>query len=208
MKYRQRINCVELTKLLEREIVDTLCFTYTLGHTYMGLATGYLANPAIYGDGELTTQATMSGANRYKTRIAAEKDLDIVSLKMILRVASVQIILPLEVFVYINGSLEYRRLCFYYNDDLKETPYEDGTVIFTIPSSKFNESDEIVIRYETYRPYNTVTYRATYEPIIVVEDIPNAPRKTVTEVINRVLDVGLGRKKNEPIKYKLDPVLA
>lgn len=207
MKYRQRINCVELTKLLEREIVDTLCFTYPLGHTYMGLATGYLANPAIYGDGELTTQATMSGANRYKTRIATGKDLDIVSLKMIFRDLGLSAILPLEVFVYINGSLEYRRLCFYY-DDLKETPYEDGTVIFTIPSSKFNESDEIVIRYETYRPFRGVNYRATYEPIIVVEDIPNAPRKTVTEVINRVLDVGLGRKKNEPIKYKLDPVLA
>lgn len=205
MKYRQRINCVELTKLLEREIVDTLCFTYPLGHEY-GLG-AYLNNPSVIYRGQVAKYVTMDGDNLYKDRVFINESLPLISLTMVEK-AVVETVFPLVLTVSINGVVKYTVNC-YQNVNGTNVPYPDGTVIFTIPVTELKEGDFIVITYTAKRTVDPIDwFTATYNGIYVIANIPNAPRKTVTEVINRVLDVGLGRKKNEPIKYKLDPVIA
>lgn len=213
MKYRQRINCVELTKLLEREIVDTLCFTYPLGHTYSNVFNQFLDSPQVYTNygQELVPRDRIEGSGRYKTKHAAGSALEIIALTIREVTPPPAVDYPTQVEIRINGELVYKRNCFYYDgDDKKQVPYKDGTVIATISGSEFKEGDSVQITYRYVHNPTAPAYdkTATFEPITIIADIPNAPRKTVTEVINRVLDVGLGRKKNEPIKYKLDPLLA
>lgn len=212
MKYRQRINCVELTKLLEREIVDTLCFTYPLGHIYSSVFNPFLDNPGVYTNygQELLPRHSINGNSRYKTRHEADSVLEIISLTIREVNPPPPVEYSTQVEIRINGELKYTRNCYYYDgDDGKQVPYNDGTIITTIPGSELQEGDSVQITYRHVNPnFPSQDMTATFEPIAIIANISNAPRKTVTEVINRVLDVGLGRKKNEPIKYKLDAVLA
>lgn len=115
MKYRQSINCVELTKLLEREIVDTLCFIYPLGHTYFNVFNRFLDSPKIYTNyGQvLMPRESINGNMRYKTRHVADSILEIISSTIREVIPSLGVEYPAQVEIRINEELKFTRNCYY-----------------------------------------------------------------------------------------------
>ncbi len=215
--YRQKINFVELTKLLERDTCDTLTFTYGMGHDFVAGAVrvqptilaeyqrngGQWTPYADAGNSPLTFDASLgygyispekAGGTLFLARIQIYRDVGLIRNNA-------------RTFV----SLEYKN-----NATGEETTqslgYIDGSEI-TVPTQlNLSEIGEYRVKYEaiyidpaelTLANRLTITY-----PISTVTNVEKKQIPSITDVVNRILNVGLVRREGEFPKYKLDPVFA
>ncbi len=206
MLFNQTVQLIELTKELERIPVDTLKFSYALGHTYKdagnwisGVFTNEIkAYPAL-------TYLRETGFDKWYKSIA-QGTINIRGMTAHFddpnSTDSLPVELPVTVTVSINGTQIYQRVI----------PAEDydaeGKIIDTVDISAYVGTVEIKY-YANIKRYNRDIYAQRVYTTQAIQDIPNEKPRSITDVINRVLDVGVGcRTLSEKPFYKLDPVYA
>lgn len=198
-KFRQRIELLELTKQLEREPCDSLSFTHRLQKNLFPYA--QYATPIFTGDWQ--------GLNKE--------------------------FYPLIVTPIQEGSsltLKFDEHSFQYKDNYLETLTANIKIEYTNPDGITFSSVGGVNTYPadltitntiqggTYHVKYTTQYRYTltgellytayleFNIIFKNGQIDTKPIPSITDVINRILDVGLPRMAYQTPKYHLDPVIA
>lgn len=195
--YKKRVRLVEPTKILERETVDNLRFINPLGHDYVSGA--YNVSPEEDGTTINRRFATLTNPSNPE---------------------SIDIKNDLYANVYkLNSTLYIYELCFWIvptsgtNISMDPTSVDviapNGVTIWkgsaenttrnTIGSIILDQVGEYKIKY-----YPNQNMSATYSVYVLNNTTPKKPY-TITEVINRILNAGLGARNGY---YKLDPVFA
>ncbi len=193
--YNQTVQLIELTKELERIPVDTLTSTYALGHTYKN-AGNYISAVKSYRDKASERLEFLELPNVYKN--IAQGKLNLIAQFGRDFQSGTLTILP-TVEVKLNDQVIYNK---------RQPAGPEGRVFDTIDLS--NKVGTITITYIIYHKIINTDWEmyATYT-LQAIQDIPNENKRSVTDVINRVLDVGVAcRTQNEKPFYKLDPVYA
>ena len=215
-KYKKKIELIELTKKLEREPCDSLSFTHKLQKnlfpyskwtdvTFGGQDT--LIDKRVYPSfisptATGTTAQIPSIQNSFATLDGAEPD-----------------------FYYAadingDGNSEYSGFTIYRAYSINgsittETIYSIDSVVngynltMNIPSGA--DASEYMIEWRLiykwvsggYKLATATTYLLAEKPNISTKPIPS-----ITDVINRILDVGVSRSVGQSPKYTLDPVIA
>ncbi len=205
--YNQTVQLIELTKELERIPVDTLTSTYALGHTYKNAGNyinGLFTREEQFGEQGSYFEET--NTNTYYKNIVQGK-IDIRGLIAYYKSPDVlKEYLPVTVTVSANGQEIYKKQ-YEVNSD-EDADRLRGKVIDIVDISKYVGTIEIKYyanRFDSgYDLWAQVVYTTQ-----AIADIPNENKRSVTDVINRVLDVGVScRTLNEKPFYKLDPVYA
>ena len=207
-KFKSQINTIELTKQLTREPCDSLSFTHRLSKVaipnsryanYTATATkSYLGDTEtispfdsnmiwekIYSNVLYTTPCNMAGIKVYEIPF---------------RVEGLDIHYTPQLTVYVlQGDTEVYKKSYAYDAD------GFGKVLDTINLAEGN----YVVKYELSQSA-TSTYRVTltYNITAANAEISAKPIPSITDVLNRILDVGVPRLVYEEPKYKLDTVIA
>lgn len=205
--FDQKIQLVELTKLLERDTCDTLTFTYPMGHNFTAGA-AWLAfveehyKITINGDKEILKENAHtlwndSMANSfYDSPIPKNNKIMIMPIQCYVedvhifnQKTTLSVVEPggnLVELGYVLGNVN--TLPQYYQNTLigdYQFIYEAQTVHAAI-----QEKTKIIYNFSS------------------VSDIEPKTIPSITDVVERILSVGLVRKENEPQKYRLDPAFA
>ena len=202
MLFNQTVQLIELTKELERIPVDTLKFSYALGHTYKN------AGNYINGITDREDKNGYRGGTFFEESRAGEYYKSVVQSKIDLRVVrayykdenTLPKYLSVEIRVKVNDVQIDKKT---YGRGAAE-----GDIIGVVDIS--NYVGTVVIEYYAHEFSGGVDWWATLTYTTqAIQDIPNEKPRSITDVINRVLDVGVGcRTLSEKPFYKLDPVYA
>ncbi len=203
MLFNQTIQLIELTKELERVTVDTLTSTYALGHTYQN-AGNWIQGAETNSNTEFTKFDISTDARYYKN--IAQGKLDLVQINAYYQeTSSDPIYNPTTLIVKLNGEEIYNQL-------VPAPPStggkpENGAIFGSIDLS--NKVGTLTVEYYSERGSLPPTWARLVYTIQAIAYIPNEKPRSVTDVINRVLDVGVScRTLDEKPFYKLDPVYA
>lgn len=204
MLFNQTIQLIELTKELERIPVDTLTSTYALGHTYNGAGNwikGLSTRNEKYG--KLGSYFRYSEDSNYYKNIV-QGSINIIGISAYYDDGSGNLPyeeLPVTISVSVNGEQVYKIV-------VPSDANIEGKVVGAVDISNYVGSVEI--KYYANRVYGSDNLWAqVVYTTQAIADIPNEKPRSVTDVINRVLDVGVAcRTQNEKPFYKLDPVYA
>ena len=203
MLFNQTIQLIELTKELERVTVDTLTSTYALGHTYQN-AGNWIQGVETNSNIEFTKFDISTDARYYKN--IAQGKLDLVQINAYYQeTSSDPIYNPTTLIVKLNGEEIYNQL-------VPAPPStggkpENGAIFGSIDLS--NKVGTLTVEYYSERGSLPPTWARLVYTIQAIAYIPNEKPRSVTDVINRVLDVGVScRTLDEKPFYKLDPVYA
>ncbi len=198
MLFNQRIGLIEATEELKRVNVDTKTFTRPLFHDYTTSA-GY-ANVTSNNANEFpltTNYKAVSGVGDFpvyayygKQKFAIPEDPSSYS--------------PCETTITIKDGNAVIYTFVLGLDDKGQQKYQDGAQIAT---TKVSIRQEITVEYSyTYEyPSGPQEMGNTVGPIQIVNNIKPKPNKTITEVINTVLNYACGNRNRH---YVLDPVYA
>lgn len=204
MLFNQTIQLIELTKELERIPVDTLTSTYALGHTYNGAGNwikGLSTRNEKYG--KLGSYFRYSEDSNYYKNIV-QGSINIIGISAYYDDGSGNLPyeeLPVTISVSVNGEQVYQIV-------VPSDANIEGKVVGAVDISNYVGSVEI--KYYANRVYGSDNLWAqVVYTTQAIADIPNENKRSVTDVINRVLDVGVAcRTLSEKPFYKLDPVYA
>lgn len=195
--FRQKINFVELTKLLERDTCDTLTFTYGMGHDYTGQS--LIADYILDTGGHFDASYFSIDNEKMRTPYIENKTYAILSQS--------QVISPRQGASFVNGE----------EPEFPNWGYEvinpNGQVVLTGENTQqfiFSALGRWTIRYSGYARLSA-EYTHFVKLDFYVDVIQAAPKKqipSITDVVNRILNVGLVRREGELPKYKLDPAFA
>ncbi len=202
--YNQTIQLIELTKELERIPVDTLTSTYALGHTYKG-AGNWIRGDEINNNGIKYVKFDINPNSTFYKNIVQGK-IELVQINAYREIGDEINPNVTELTIKSNGNVVYSQQV----PPAKEIAGKptNGAIYGSLDIG--NTAGTVEIEY--YSEYVSLgkTYWAKLTYITqAIADIPNENKRSVTDVINRVLDVGVGcRTQNEKPFYKLDPVYA
>lgn len=198
MLFNQRIGLIEATEELKRVNVDTKTFTRPLFHDYTtsaGYANVSSNNANVF---PLTTNyKAVSGAGDFpvyayygKQKFGIPEDPSSYS--------------PCETTITIKDGNAVIYTFVLELDERGQQKYQDGTQIAT---TQVSIRQEITVEYSyTYEyPSGPQEMGNTVGPIQIVNNIAPKPNKTITEVINTVLNYACGNRNRY---YVLDPVYA
>lgn len=198
MLFNQRIGLIEATEELKRVNVDTKTFTRPLFHDYTtsaGYANVASNNANVF---PLTTNyKAVSGAGDFpvyayygKQKFGIPEDPSSYS--------------PCETTITIKDGNAVIYTFVLGLDEKGQQKYQDGTQIAT---TQVSIRQEITVEYSyTYEyPSGPQEMGNTVGPIQIVNNIKPKPNKTITEVINTVLNYACGNRNRH---YVLDPVYA
>lgn len=198
MLFNQRIGLIEATEELKRVNVDTKTFTRPLFHDYTtsaGYANVSSNNANVF---PLTTNyKAVSGAGDFpvyayygKQKFGIPEDPSSYS--------------PCETTITIKDGNAVIYTLVLELDEKGQQKYQDGTQIAT---TQVSIRQEITVEYSyTYEyPSGPQEMGNTVGPIQIVNNIAPKPNKTITEVINTVLNYACGNRNRY---YVLDPVYA
>lgn len=198
MLFNQRIGLIEATEELKRVNVDTKTFTRPLFHDYTtnaGYANVSSNNANVF---PLTTNyKAVSGAGDFpvyayygKQKFGIPEDPSSYS--------------PCETTITIKDGNAVIYTFVLGLDDKGQQKYQDGTQVAT---TQVSIRQEITVEYSyTYEyPSGPQEMGNTVGPIQIVNNIKPKPNKTITEVINTVLNYACGNRNRY---YVLDPVYA
>ena len=196
MLFNQRIGLIEATEELKRVNVDTKTFTQPKTHVYTD--TAYYISPANASAGMFALYAE-SGHNP--------------------PVSTASSVAYINVYA-VGATLQIKELCHWFVLNTSMQPSRDtitviapdGTTVYTgtsiattgdtIGTVALLQRGEYEVRYTGDPNVDGVVATYTFS---VVEDIVLKPRKTITEVINTVLNYACGNRNRH---YVLDPVYA
>lgn len=226
-KFRQRIELLELTKQLEREPCDSLSFTHRLQKNLFPYS--FLKTPNV-----LALHTNFSGETISTDPNNAEYfhwDSTIANNLIVTPTATnVTNNIPYQRLGVFGGSWGYdvyvtikdpsqnylissKRIYGENGNDgddysgKKGYFYENGKYV---EATFFASSPGVyTIEYETTKTYGGQNYlKLTYPIEARSAQIDTKPIPSITDVINRILDVGLPRMAYQTPKYHLDPVIA
>ena len=196
MLFNQRIGLIEATEELKRVNVDTKTFTQPKTHVYTD--TAYYISPANASAGMFALYAE-SGQNPPTSTAASTAYSNIYA---------------------IGETLQIKQLCHWFVLNVSMQPSRDtitviapnGTTVYTgtsiattgdtIGTVALSQKGKYEVRYTGDSNVDNVVATYTFS---AVEDIVLKPRKTITEVINTVLNYACGNRNRH---YVLDPVYA
>lgn len=213
-KFRNRIGLIELTKQLEREPCDSISFTHRMAKTLLPNASyvNYTIS-AKYGDSETNPYDYFhfDTENAHSLYLAptgygkfSVKALEIVKSEghspvylnnfVTVTAPSGEIIISNKLAAGGFGEPSYTPLSG-----------DKEFVEFNI-----NQSGNYTLTYTAgYNAPETWAFlTVTYTIKAVNQNIPAKPIPSITDVLNRILDVGIPRSVGTPPKYRLDPVIA
>lgn len=206
--FMHTVQTLEPTKLLERDICDTLTFTNKLGRNYLDGATDVSAvltkNGYLNGNFELETP--------YKTPMALNSNEIIKSAECLFRVGdmtsttvrvkggSILVITP-------NGEKIIAGTC--HESSRKENEMWHHYAVFTPTKSiKFEKIGTYKIVYRLISSATTNTNTEWTTTIEVIDGVISPSYYTITQVLERILSAGVTRTKDTPQKYTLNPAIA
>lgn len=210
--FNQQIQLLELTKLLERVPVDTLTSTYALGHSYRNA--GNWIDPTPTGSGDFGNVKAPkfdvpNGSQYYKS--VAQGELNLIQINAY-RTETITFPNTTTIIVKNNDTEIYNAIVPLNGVTGKPV---NGAVFDTLDLS--NIVGTLTIEY--YSEFNYID-RTLWAKLVytlqAIQDIPDEGKRTVTDVINRVLDVGVEARSAYAIDgvtllkpyYKLDPDFA
>ena len=203
--YNQTIQLIELTKELERIPVDTLTSTYALGRTYKGAGNWIRGHETNSNNGTKYVRFDINPNSTFYKNIVQDK-IELVQINGYRKMGDDINPLATELTIKFNGNVVYSQQV----PPAKEIVGKptNGAIYGSLDIG--NTAGTVEIEY--YSDYvaldGTFWAKLTYITQAIA-DIPNENKRSVTDVINRVLDVGVGcRTQNEKPFYKLDPVYA
>lgn len=201
--YNQTVQLIELTKELERIPVDTLTSTYALGHTYQN-AGNWIQGGETNSSPDFTKFEISADAHYYKNIVQGK--LNLVQINAYYQeTSSNPIYNPTTLIVKLNGEEIYNQLVPA-PPSIGGKP-ENGAIFGSIDLP--NKVGTLTLEYYSERGAAPLTWARLVYTLQAIADIPNENKRSVTDVINRVLDVGVAcRTQNEKPFYKLDPVYA
>lgn len=218
MLFNQRIGLIEATEELKRVNVDTKTFTQPKTHVYTD--TSYYIRPI----GDPDSEAGVSGSvNNFATYVDRSRDPSTAQETNIANISYANI--------YAVGSvLPIKALCFWVQNATTSNSLTQskttiklttpGGSVITIGDTNSNTGDvisqytlatkgEYVLEYSGDCGLNSIGVSpeqgAVTYTFSAVEDVVLKPRKTITEVINTVLNYACGNRNRY---YVLDPVYA
>lgn len=207
-KFKSQINTIELTKQLTREPCDSLSFTHRIGRSYVSgarviepSASGTYstsAAPGIINEANPPLEETMY----YKLKINNQQ-VSPVSNSGNINIYAI----TLENGSFGSISSPIYEVVVNYNDNEFTYSYSsDSVLINTIQLSK---SGIVKLNYNIEFSNGQLDFKLNIiYTISVIESIPAKPIPSITDVINRILDVGVPRLASEEPKYKLDDEIA
>ena len=219
MLFNQRIGLIEATEELKRVNVDTKTFTQPKTHVYTD--TSYYINPVGDPDSEAGASTSVSYFATYvdgstNPSTATETNIANTSYANIYMVGSVLSIRALCFWVH---SATTSDILIQEKTTIKLTTPSGSTI--TIGDTYSNAGDTIsqytladkgkyVLEYSGDCGYSSSAITRAEQGAVTytfsaVEDIVLKPRKTITEVINTVLNYACGNRNRH---YVLDPVYA
>lgn len=205
MLYNTKLELCEPTKMLERITVDNLRFINPLGHDYVSGA--YNISPAEDSKGGTGDQNFYFFASFTQGGIAPPST----NIKNTVYDNIIAVNQPSNVYALCWFSLPYQSTTGKYIALLTdiEITAPDGTTVYS-GRSLSNTGEKIgtftptsVGNYTIVYRYNSHVY-ATYTVYAVQNTVPKEPY-TITQVINRILNAGLGRLNGY---FTLDPAIA
>ncbi len=209
MLFNQTVQLIELTKELERVTVDTLTSTYALGHTYKGA--GNWIEPS-YNQNDGLNKPTAFEINDIKQRNfyknIVQGSIDLVQINAYHSLPNSDVDTPnrTDITIRANGNVIYSQQVPPTGEIGKKPT--NGAIYGTLDISNIVGTVEIEY-YSEYEYLDKTTWAQLIYTTQAIADIPNENKRSVTDVINRVLDVGVAcRTQNEKPFYKLDPVYA
>lgn len=210
MLFNQRIGLIEATEELKRVNVDTKTFTRPLIHDYSSVARyvvpsieGEDINTYTFADKNTSGETIDIRDEQYKSIYANDSILSITELSWLFG--------PSEPSPW--GSIPTRVRVLSEDDVAQPLKTPSGDVVWEIQITQntgnqiatctLDIAGEYTVRYETI-PSSAGTHYAEY-PFYVVQQAKPKPDKTITEVINTVLNYACGNRNRH---YVLDPVYA
>ena len=211
MLFNQRIGLIEATEELKRVNVDTKTFTRPLIHDYSSVARyvvpsleGEVERAYTFADRNASGEAVNIRNSQYKNIYANDSTLSITELSWMFfdpPGPPSWVSIPTRVQVLSEAGVA---------QPLKTS---SGAVVWEIQITQntgnqiatctLDIAGEYTVRYETI-PSTAGTHYAEY-PFYVVQQAKPKPDKTITEVINTVLNYACGNRNRH---YVLDPVYA
>ena len=211
MLFNQRIGLIEATEELKRVNVDTKTFTRPLIHDYSSVARyvvpsleGEVERAYTFADRNASGEAVNIRNSQYKNIYANDSTLSITEL-------SWMFFNPPGPPSWVSIPTRVQVL----NEDGVAQPLKpsSGDIVWEIQITQntgnqiatctLDIAGEYTVRYETI-PSSAGTHYAEY-PFYVVQQAKPKPDKTITEVINTVLNYACGNRNRH---YVLDPVYA
>lgn len=195
MLYNTKLELVEPTKMLERITVDNLRFINPLGHDYVSGAYT-LPTPSVNSSGSPTVPPQMP-TTAYKN-IVDSNNVQILGYTIYQVFLTKTEYLQTTVTVTVNGNQIYTG----------QVPMSqpNGYVMTTLNVASGNNITIVYkAKYESeIDPGTYIDCEATITTYSVTNTVPKEPY-TITQVINRILNAGLGRQNGY---FTLDPAIA
>ena len=205
-KFRQRIELLELTKQLEREPCDSLSFTHRLQKNLFPYSS--FVTPKVT---KISGNANREIKNEIYSYYITPSDID-------------QDISLYKIF-FNDGAVSGQITTFFYlykETDLNNPLYSvqwtagnTGDIFAKLSQLTTVTEGKYILRYRLIFTFSnpggtdsSETVEIEYEIEVKSAQIDTKPIPSITDVINRILDVGLPRMAYQTPKYHLDPVIA
>lgn len=208
-KYNTIINFVEPTMILKRVTVDTFNNTYPLGHEYDSSYNNLNNAPTILPANETYQPDIITPyANLYKMQYFSNDTIKVYAIKMQIKgqstsgtVDAVSYPAPTTTTVKIDGSTVFSNTLSYNEID------DNGTLVYELNLSNHQNASTITIEYTASLSSPGITYfpgRVNFQTISVLKAISSVPRIQLNAVCKRIFEGSLGRRENDPVRFKLD----
>lgn len=208
-KYKQSIKLIELTKILEREPCDSLSFTHRLQKDLLPYSE--------YIDPTITTAGVDS------LYVGIEGNLNVLYLSPFsgnlslyyIRLQDLGVLYTKKMAVYVyEGKYDSKAEAdnsnatqIYFHEE--NNPSSTGSNLDTVDLSQSGDGDYSIFYYLSELDLQNATQKwVVYNVSRETSNIETKPIPSITDVINRLLDVGAPRPIYKGPKYKLDPVIA
>lgn len=207
--YKTKLPLVELTKQLEREPCDSISFTHRMAKNLLPNANyiGYSASATQYINQSGQTVSInpytsfnwdYTNSNTLYLSPSPFNNLQLRAIPASYPNSSSDTTLQIKVNNS-NGETVYQQ---YYSSN-----YAFGDVFYTFSTQ---EAGTYTLEYIANNGTVTSSYtlNVQFEIELVNSQIPAKPIPSITDVINRILDIGVTRTMSSTPKYRLDPAIA
>lgn len=206
-KFRQRIELLELTKQLEREPCDSLSFTHRLQKNLFPYSS-FVTPKVTKISGNANREIKNDIYSYYITPSAIDQDISLY--KIFFNDGAVSGQITTDFYLYKETDLDNPLLY-----SVQWTTGNTGDIFSTLSQLTTVTEGKYLLRYRLIFTLSipggtdsSETVEIEYEIEVKSAQIDTKPIPSITDVINRILDVGLPRMAYQTPKYHLDPVIA
>lgn len=205
-KFTHKFQTVELTKILERVPCDSISFTHRIARN--SLAHQVVATPEITGHAGLDPYYKIVSNLSIQIPFSIGQQMIFGSIQDSFNINIKTTDGAPEAAVYLSDEHSYISL----SNNSTKIKVQGLTESLTYTATTIDSFElKYHIEYSAvlYTPGTSDDYEVDFiYNINSAANIPAKPIPSITDVLNRILSVGVSRAANEPQKYTLDPVIA